>query len=63
MGIKIVDKKSKMPNALKLVSHISTFLFEEKYGELEYMKTSEVEALKKASRALQRASMRTCKSK
>lgn len=63
MGIKIIDKKSKMPNALKLVSHISTFLFEEKYRELEYMKASEVGALEKARSALQRASMRTCKSK
>ena len=51
-----------MPNALKLVSHISTFLFEEEeYGELKYMKASEIEAVKKASRALQRASARTCK--
>ena len=61
MGIRITDKKSKMPNALKLVSHISTFLFEEEYGELKYMKTSEIEALRKASRALQRASTRTSK--
>lgn len=61
MGIRITDKKSKMPNALKLVSHISTFLFEEEYGELKYMKTSEIEAVKKASRALQRASARTYK--
>lgn len=61
MGIRITDKKSKMPNALKLVSHISTFLFEEEYGKLKYMKTSEIEAVKKASRALQRASARTSK--
>lgn len=61
MGIRITDKKSKMPNALKLVSHISTFLFEEEYGELKYMKTSEIEAVRKASRALQRASTRTSK--
>ena len=47
MGIRITDKKSKMPNALKLVSHISTFLFEEEYGELKYMKASEIEAVKK----------------
>ena len=61
MGIRITDKKSKMPNALKLVSHISTFLFEEEYGELKYMKASEIEAVKKVSRALQRASARTSK--
>lgn len=61
MGIRITDKKSKMQEALKLVSHISTFLFEEEYGELEYMKASEIEAVKKASRALQRASARTAK--
>lgn len=61
MSIKITNSKSKMPEALKLVSHISTFLFEEEYGELEYMKASEIEAVKKASRALQRASARTCK--
>jgi hypothetical protein len=61
MGIRITDKKSKMPNALKLVSHISIFLFEEEYGELKYMKASEIEAVKKASRALQRASARISK--
>jgi len=61
MGIRITDKKSKMPNALKLASHISTFLFEEEYGELKYMKASEIEVVKKASRALQRASVRTSK--
>ena len=61
MGIRITNPKSKMPNALKLVSHISTFLFEEEYGELKYMKASEIEAVKKANRALQRASARTSK--
>ena len=61
MGIRITNPKSKMPNALKLVSHISTFLFEEEYGELKYMKASEIEAVKKASIALQRASARTSK--
>ena len=61
MGIRITNPKSKMPNALKLVSHISTFLFEEEYGELKYMKASEVEAVRKAGRALQRASSRTSK--
>ena len=61
MGIRITNPKSKMPKTLKLVSHISTFLFEEEYGELKYMKASEIEAVKKANRALQRASARTCK--
>ena len=61
MGIRITNPKSKMPNALKLVSHITTFLFEEEYGELKYMKASEIEAVKKANRALQRASARTSK--
>ncbi len=61
MGIRITNPKSKMPNALKLVSHISTFLFEEECGELKYMKASEIEAVKKDSRALQRASARTSK--
>ena len=61
MGIRITNPKSKMPNALKLVSHISTFLFEAECGELKYMKESEVEALRKASRVLQRAPARTAK--
>ena len=61
MGIRITNPKSKMPKALKLISHISTFLFEEEYGELKYMKASEIEAVKNASRALHRASARTCK--
>lgn len=42
MGIKITGK-TKSPNALKLISKISTYLFEEEYGELkgkESVKTS-----------------------
>lgn len=63
MGIKITNSKSKMPEALKLVSHISSFLFEQEYGECKFMKPSEIEALNKANRALGRASDRTCKKK
>ena len=35
MGIRITNSKSKMPEALKLASHIATYLFEQKYDELE----------------------------
>ena len=50
-----------MPRGLKLVSQMSSYLFEEEYGECKYMKPSEVEALKKAMRAIGRASDRTAK--
>ena len=61
MSIHVTNSKSKMPEALKLASKIISFLFEEQYGECKYMRESEVEALRKASRVLQRASARTAK--
>lgn len=61
MGIKVTNNKSKMPRALKLVSNIVSYLFEEENGECKFMKTSEIEALRKAAKALGRASDRTCK--
>lgn len=61
MGITITNNKSKMPRALKLASAISSYLFEEEYEECKYMKDSEKEALRKASKALVRASNRTAK--
>ncbi len=61
MGIKVTNSKSKMPRALKLASSIISYLFEEEYEECRYMKASEIEALRKAQKALIRASNRTCK--
>jgi len=61
MGIKISNPKSKMPRALKLASAITSYLFEEEYMECKYMRDSEKEALRKASKALIRASNRTAK--
>lgn len=61
MGITITNSKSKMPRALKLASALSSYLFEEEYGECKYLKNSEIESLKKALRALGRASARTVK--
>lgn len=61
MGIKITNNKSKMPRALRLASSISSYLFEEQYRECDYMLKSEIEALKKASNALIRASNRSAK--
>ena len=63
MGIKITNNVSKMPEALKLASHISSFLFEQEYGECQHMSLAEIESVRKASRALIRASNRTCKKK
>ena len=45
-AIKLTCPKCKMPKALKLMSQISSFLFEEEFGECELMKSSEVEALR-----------------
>ena len=61
MGIRITNDKSKMPRALKLMSTIVSYLFEEEYDECKYMRASEIEALRKAQRALARASNRTTK--
>lgn len=61
MGIRITNNKSKMPRALKLMSAIVSYLFEEEHGECEYMKDSEKAALKKAANALGKASDRTVK--
>lgn len=61
MGIRITNPKSKMPKALKLASAIASYLFEEECEECKYMRASEIEALRKAQRALSRASDRTTK--
>ena len=61
MGIRITNAKSKMPRAMKLVSAIVSYLFEEEFGECKYMKDSEKAALKKAANALGKASDRTIK--
>ena len=61
MSIHVTDSKSKMPKALKLASHIFSFLFEQQYGECKYMRESEIEALRKANRAIGRASARSKK--
>ncbi|MBQ7431621.1 MAG: hypothetical protein IJV29_18515 [Butyrivibrio sp.] len=46
---------------MKLASSITSYLFEEQYEECKYMRASEIEALRKASNALIRASNRTTK--
>lgn len=61
MGIRITNPKTKTPEALKLASNITTYLFEQEYEELRYMKASEIETLKKANRMLQRVASRTSK--
>ena len=61
MGIRVTNSKSKMPRALKLASAIASYLFEEEYQEMQYMRPSEIEAVRKASKALIRASNRTSK--
>lgn len=61
MGIQVTNKQSKMPKGLKLASSILSYLFEEQYGECEYMKESEKGALRKAISALTRTSNRTIK--
>lgn len=50
-----------MPEGLKLMSKICTYLFEEEERECKYMRASEIEALRKAMKALARASNRTSK--
>lgn len=62
MGIRVTIPKTKTPEAMKLASHIASYLFEQQCQELKYMKASEIETLKKAGRMLQRVSARTAKS-
>ena len=50
-----------MPEGLKLMSKIGTYLFDEEGRECKYMRASEIEALRKAMKALSRASNRTAK--
>ena len=60
MGIRYnAKKKSK---ALKLISQISTYLFEEDCGELEKFTDKEKDALYKAKDALMKAHLRITKS-
>ena len=61
MSIRITNPKSKMPEGLKLMSKIGTYLFEEEGRECKYMRASEIEALRRAMKALSRASNRTAK--
>lgn len=61
MSIRVTNPKSKMPEGLKLMSKIGTYLFEEEGRECKYMRASEIEALRKAMKALSRASDRTLK--
>ena len=61
MSIRITNPKSKMPEGLKLMSKIGTYLFDEEGRECKYMRASEIEALRKAMKALSRASKRTAK--
>lgn len=60
-GIKISSKGSKMPRALKLLSSISSYLFEEEFRECQYFKQSELEALRKAAKAISKAHGRSMK--
>lgn len=61
MGINIKIPKTKTPEGLKLACKISSYLFEEEGGELSYMLSDEIEAVKKASKVLQEVAARTAK--
>lgn len=63
MAIKMTSPKSKIPVGIKVANVISSYLFEQSCGELEYFKASEEEALRKAIKAIIRVSNRTIKGK
>ena len=63
MAIKITSPKSKIPTGIKVANTISSYLFEQEFGELKYFKESEKEALKKAFNAIIRVYNRTIKGK
>lgn len=54
-GISYTNSKSKMPKALRLASYISSFLFEEQYGECKYLKDTTLKNLRTACRSLLKA--------
>ncbi|MBQ9391926.1 MAG: hypothetical protein IJU02_07025 [Lachnospiraceae bacterium] len=45
-GIKFSSDSSKMPRTAKLASYISSYLFEEQYGECEKLKSTTIKNLK-----------------
>lgn len=62
MGITIKSAgKTKMPRAYRLASQIASYLFEEENGECRYMEASEIEAIKKANKAIGMAIKRSDK--
>lgn len=61
MSVSISRKNTKMPEAIKLASKISSYLFEQEYEEMRYMKDSEKELLRKANRMLLRVDKRVSK--
>ena len=52
---------SKIPRALKLLSQISSYLFEEEFCECQYFKQSEIEVLRKVAKAISKAHNRSMK--
>lgn len=50
----IYSCKTGLKESLKLLNHLNSFLFEQEYGELKYFKQTQIEALRKAVRALAR---------
>ena len=54
MGIRFTSKNAKYPKGIKIAIEIAIYLFEEQYGEIEYMPESEKETLKKACKILQK---------
>lgn len=63
MSIKMTSPSSKIPAGIAVANVISSYLFEQQYGELKYFKTSEEETLRKALRTICRVSNRTIKGK
>lgn len=54
-GISYSNSKSKMPKSLRLASYISSFLFEEQFGECKYLKESTIKNLRTVRNSLLRA--------
>ena len=61
MSIELKSSSSKMPKALKLLNSISSFLFEEEFGECKLMKESELKSLRKAAEVISKAHTRNLK--
>lgn len=55
MGIRITKQQTKMPRTLKIISTLTSYLFEEQFGECDRMTSDEQAAVTELVRVLSNA--------